>query len=204
MKIDLFLRNLMTMDTPEKLKDFTQRHILHGTPFVFSGREDEFFDFKKRLKIKFNVNINDIYVIGSAKLGFSPHKRTDFDLNSDIDLAIVSDDNFSNIISLASQLEFKIRSQHVYLRRDQWQKYHKFLRYLIIGWMRPDLLPRAAPCIAFADDWFGFFEGLSNGKSEIGNYKVTAGIFRTYSELERYALESMTKVQQTSLVGENK
>lgn len=186
-----------------QLVEFAQRHILHGTPHIFRDREDDYYNFKRRLCDNFNIYHTEIFIVGSAKLGFSPHKETEFTLDSDIDLAIVSSGLFSITSELAENLEFRIRSQIALLQQHHWKSYHKYLRHLVIGWMRPDLLPRVEPCVDFKDKWFSFFDDLSYGKTEVGNYKITAGVFRSNRDLERYTVDSIKKIRNTLLVGES-
>ncbi len=51
-------------------------------------------------------------------------------------------------------------------------------------------------------NWFDFFSSLSYGKSEVGNYKVTAGVFKSYQHLEKYTLSGLrslkTKLEVTT------
>lgn len=89
MTLDEFFNGLACMESNEELTDFCRKHVLHGTPYIFNGKEDAFYDFRKRIAQKFDVSFHEVYIIGSAKLGFSPFKRTDFDYDSDIDVAIV-------------------------------------------------------------------------------------------------------------------
>jgi len=200
MTIDEFRKELLGTAQDVQLLEFTQRHMLHGTPFVFHDREGDYYNFKRRLCGEFDVTHTEIFIVGSAKLGFSPHKGTLFSLDSDIDLAIVSEDFFSRTSELAAQLEFRIRSQTAFLQQHHWTDYHRYLRYLVIGWMRPDLLPLVDPCVEFKSNWFSFFEEISYGKSEVGNYKVSAGVFRSQRDLERYTLESVSKIKNALLV----
>ncbi|MCF8511169.1 MAG: hypothetical protein K9G43_06970 [Rhodobacteraceae bacterium] len=204
MSIDLFIDELRSVETDEQLVDFVRKHLIHGTPHVFQGREDDFYNFKRRMCDYLRVQHTEIFIVGSAKLGFSPHKRTSFSLDSDIDLAIVSERLFAEASSFAANVEYKLRSSSVFLRQNQFEKYHMFLRYLLIGWMRPDFLPHVEPCRDFRTSWFDFFESISNAKSEVGNYKVSAGVFRSHDDLERYSMESVAKVKKSLIVGEVK
>lgn len=196
-----FREELIRISSINDLRELAQRWVLHGTPKVFYERESEFFSFKQRICQKFAVAHTDVLIVGSAKLGFSPYKWTEFSLDSDIDLVIVSNELFYRIAGLAADLEYRIRAQDVFLRSRQWSDYQKFLRYLLIGWMRPDVLPRVDPCLIFKDEWFGFFSDISFGKSEVGNYNVSAAVFRSHRELEVYTVESVKKSRNSLLVG---
>lgn len=179
------------------LEDFCQRHILHGTPYVFRGRDSEYFSFKKRICENYGVKHNDVFIVGSGKLGFSPFKKTEFSLDSDIDIAIVSADLARNVDELGLKFEYSLRSAEAFLTSDQKRKYFEYLRYRAIGWMRPDLIPHRSPMKDFREAWFDFFNSLSHGRSEVGNYKVTAGLFHSIQHLEEYTKDSMRKIRRT-------
>ncbi|ONG39247.1 hypothetical protein BKE30_10100 [Alkanindiges hydrocarboniclasticus] len=88
--MDDFLKNLASLNDDNALLDFCRRKVLHGTPFVFNGNEDAYYSFRKRIADEFEINFHEIFIIGSGKLGFSPHKNKIFDYDSDIDVAIRS------------------------------------------------------------------------------------------------------------------
>ena len=97
--MDEFLTHLASIQGDDELVDFCRRRTLHGTPAVFAGNEDTFYAFRKRIAEKFKINFHEVFVTGSAKLGFSPHKRKPFDLESDIDVAIISSALYDQIMS---------------------------------------------------------------------------------------------------------
>ena len=75
--------------------------------------------------------------------------------------------------------------------------YHEFLEYVALGWIRPDKLPVSFQMRVFKDDWFNFFRSISGGKSEVGNYQVNAGVFKSYRHLESYTLSGIKDVKKT-------
>ncbi|MFQ9121598.1 MAG: hypothetical protein ACLR5N_00235 [Haemophilus parainfluenzae] len=52
---------------------------------------------------------HEVFITGSAKLGYSYHKNKKFDENSDIDVAIVSSDLFNEIMLRIEEFQWKIR-----------------------------------------------------------------------------------------------
>ena len=79
-----FLKELAATDGEDALLDLCRRYSLHGTPVVFAGDESRYYHFRKRIAQKFDISFHEVFITGSAKLGFSPHKRRAFDYDLDI------------------------------------------------------------------------------------------------------------------------
>ncbi|WP_308255042.1 hypothetical protein [Geminocystis sp. GBBB08] len=69
-----------------------------------------------------------------------------------------------------------------------------------IGWIRPDKLPLSFGVDILKQEWFDFFKSISYGKSEIGNYKVSAGVFKSYSHFEKYTISSLKQIINTQKI----
>jgi len=197
-----FLKNLSEIGKADEMLDFCRKSVLHGTPFIFQGREGDFYEFRKRIAERFDISFHEVYITGSAKLGFSPHKKTVFSLESDIDVAIVSQKLFDEIMESIRQYQMELRESRLSVTEFEIKKYHKFLEYGAIGWMRPDHLPFSFRVKDLKDKWFGFFNSISYGKSEVGNYKVNAGVFKTYQHLEKYTFSGMESLKTALKVEE--
>lgn len=192
-----FLNHLKEINNDDELLDFCRRKNLHGTPKLFEGREDDHYEFRKKISQKFNINFHEIYITGSAKLGFSAHKRKLFDFDSDIDIAIISSDLYERFMSDIYSYQMELRENRRAISSRELKQYHTFLEYTAIGWMRPDQLPTSFHIGQIKQEWFDFFHSLSYGKSEVGDYKVTAGAFKSYSHLEKYAISSLNAVRKS-------
>lgn len=201
MSLEEFQTLLDTKKDVASFKDFCRQKVLHGTPHVFAGKEDDFFDFKQRICAKLDIHHQEIMIVGSAKLGFSPFKRTEFSLDSDVDIAIISEKLWNEVSRLGAELEYERRSSHISMHKHQHKEYVRYLRYNAIGWVRPDLIPNLSCMKSFKQDWFDFFLSLSYGASEVGNYKVNAGVFRTVTHLEDYTYHSFGKVWRSRQIG---
>ncbi len=46
--------------------------MLHGTPEIFVGREDDYYEFRKRIASKFEIGIHEIFITGQQNWDFSP------------------------------------------------------------------------------------------------------------------------------------
>lgn len=202
MTLDEFKAQLLASPVDCDFRAFCQQHMMHGTPHVFAGREGDYFDFKRLICERFNIAHPDIFIVGSGKLGFSPHKETAFSLDSDIDVAIISNSLSDEIEVLGAEFEYARRNAEFSLRSDQSKDYNRYLRYRAIGWTRPDLIPQLSSAMAsFKSDWFDFFGSISHGRSTVGNYKVSAGLFRSLVHLEKYTEDSIKKIQQSLKLG---
>jgi hypothetical protein len=199
--MDEFLKQLTALTDEESLLDFCRRRTLHGTPAVFLGDEDAYYSFRKRIADKFQINFHEVFITGSAKLGFSPHKRKLFDLDSDIDIALISSTLYDRMMDFIHDYQMELRENRKAVSLGEIKGYHKFLEYSAIGWMRPDLLPTSFRVKALKTEWFAFFDSISHGKSEVGNYKVTAGAFKSYSHLERYAISGLRSLKTNLQIG---
>lgn len=201
MVIEEFQAALKGCATDTDLIDLCRRTVLHGTPAVFAAREDAFYLFRKRIAEKFEVSFHEVYIVGSAKMGFSPFKEFKlFDLDSDIDVSIVSRNLYERILDKILHFQMEYRATRMVVTREEIRAYHKFLEYTALGWMRPDLLPLSFQVGEFKKQWFDFFDNLSYGRSEVGNYKVNAGVFKDYKYLELYTLSGIKQVRNTLLV----
>lgn len=189
-----FNANIIHSDTSEKQLRFVQKYLFHGIPFVFKDRENEYFEFRNRIANKFNVGFHEVFIVGSAKLGFSYHKTTEFNYDSDIDIVIVNERLFEEFYLKISEYQYQLDRLYKTIDLNEIRIYTQFLRYLVKGWMRPDKLPTSFQVDILKSEWFDFFESLSYGNSEVGNYKVAAGLFKNYEYLEKYYTKSIEDV----------
>jgi len=138
----------------------------------------------------------EVVVVGSAKLGFSiaekpipgrpplPRYREFDPINSDIDLAIVSQRLFYDIW----------RDLSVYSHRHTpfpWES--PLAKYLILGWLRPDKFPsnqRPLNC----QRWWELFNELSTSPI-FGRRKVRGGLYFNRDFLSQYQQRAVLAAQ---------
>jgi hypothetical protein len=199
-----FLETIVEAESDAAVLDLCRRYVLHGTPFVFADNEDGYYRFRKRIADKFEISFHEIYVIGSAKLGFRMSDGKPFDFDSDIDVAIVAGDLFDRIMRSISEYQMSLREARRSVTERELQMYHQFLEYTAIGWIRPDKLPLSFSVEHLKSDWFDFFRSISSGSSEVGNYAVNGGVFRTYAHLENYQYRTLLQLRRRLLLNTNK
>lgn len=196
-----FLLELEEIREEKNLLDFCRRKMLHGTPHVFSNNEDGYYAFRRRIAAEFEVGFHEVFIVGSAKLGFSPRKGKEFDLDSDIDVAIVSEKLFDEIMINIYNYQMQLRENRRAVTDNELKVYHKFLEYCAMGWIRPDKLPTSFRVDELKQNWFDFFNSISHGKSEVGNYQVSAAVFKGYTFLEGYILSDMNTLRIAKQIG---
>ena len=192
-----FLKRLKDIKSESDLHDLARKEILHGTPFVFKDSDADFYEFRKRIAKHFEIGFHEVFITGSGKLGFSPHKGTFFSYDSDIDVAIVSDNLFQTMMERIRCYQMKLRESRIAVTKKEIKRYHCFLEYSAIGWIRPDLLPYSFDIGNIRENWFDFFRSISDGRSEVGNYKVNAGVFKSYRHLEKYTFSGLDSVKKS-------
>lgn len=151
--------------------------LLHGACYALS--DDQHFALKEAISERFSIAPHqDIFLVGSARLGFSiaPHKRyRRFGDVSDIDVAIVSHDLYEKVWHEA----------HTYADSGaDWPKRSRFEQYISWGWIRPDMLPRS-PSFPFSEDWRQFFRELQQSR-KFGPYKIAGALYHDMRFLTQY------------------
>ena len=104
---------------------------------------------------------------------------------------IVNENLFEDFYSKISDYQYKLDKSYKTISSDERNTYYEFMRYLIKGWMRPDKLPTSFQIDLLKTEWFDFFESISYEKSEVGDYKVSAGLFKNHSYLQKYYVQGI-------------
>ena len=126
--------------------------LLEGLPFVFSKSPMKYLIFREQVADRFNVGYQDICIVGSAKLGFSPsaHKfEVPFSTTSDVDVVIISSDLFyrgthalfEHINRIGPALNFDNRAGPVSVPAKDWRVHKEAVRNYVYDNFNPGLLP---------------------------------------------------------------
>lgn len=177
------------IDDNHTIDQVIDRYLLFGTPYVFENDEETFFALKADIADYLNIKQTQIYVVGSAKLGFSiaPGKLfKNFDDDSDIDIAIIDDVLYLERWRLLYKYYPKImRSPH---SEEEDNIYDKFKDYFFRGWLRPDLFP-----MKYKQEWFDYFVKLNR----IYKYRIAAGIYRDFGFFSDYHSGNLKKLRNS-------
>ena len=175
----------------EGLSSLVDKYLIQGLPFVFSGSDENYYDFKKKVADEFNIGTHEIFIVGSGKLGFSYRKGKVFTKESDIDVAIVDEKLFSEYANIVREYIYDLRANLFSHTDEQHKDFHYFVKCMALGFIRPDsfldILSRAEP----KPEWEAFFKSLSSGRSEVGDHDVKGIIYRSYDDLKRYHISGL-------------
>lgn len=107
------------------LERLFQKHVVDGSSYIFRdhlGRPDDEYHLRHEIAIACDCSINDVIIVGSAKLGFSVKTKNfvEFDAlykesnktrdKSDIDIAVVNREHFDKL------------TQSIYLTSNHFDK----------------------------------------------------------------------------------
>ena len=193
-ELETFFDDISKIKNEEEIIDFCRKYLIHGIPYIFTDNQDDYYEFRKRIANQFDIKFYEIYITGSGKLGFSPLKQKKFDDDSDIDVAIISSQLYEKMLEPIYDYQMELRQARKSINVRELEQYHSFLEYTAIGWIRPDKLPKSFGVGILKQSCFDFFKSISYGRSEVGNYKVSAGVFKSYSYFERYTISSLKQI----------
>lgn len=187
------------------IKDFKKRCLTDGVDNIVdevilangavhvSDKDCQFI--LSRVAGKFSIAVSDLslYVVGSAKLGYSiSQKKKDgvdypryrlYSPTSDIDTAIVSPVLFR---ILWEELGLYSHGMSYF----PWNS-GALGDYMICGWLRPDHFPRHQR-LTKCDDWGDLFRRMSLD-SRFKRHAVRGGLFYSLEDLRRYHRRSVSE-----------
>ncbi len=193
--------------------------LLEGTPHVFQDSSMKYVIFRERIADEFHVGSQDVRIVGSARLGFSPSPNkygTLFSETSDVDVVIVSSswfdrgsqELFRNINSLGPSPRelgdvYKTPDAEVTgLALRDWRQVKDAIRNYVYDNFNPGVLPNDSP---LKNDIFqslnstsGLFLAL---EPQVFVSKIRGRIFRTWRAAENYYTNSLRELKK-NLSGE--
>ncbi|MCF5929636.1 hypothetical protein [Xanthomonas perforans] len=181
-RIEAFKKMLLANGIERTMNELILRHdcsIIGGS--MESSIRTEIADY-------LDVETEEVIIVGSAKLGFSPKPGQcfkPFDEASDIDVAIVSPELFAAIWH--EVLDMKAGGAFI-------KDIQGFQHYHFQGWMRPDKMP-ASSTYHRCRDWWEFFLSLSK-KEEYDRRPIRGGLYYDTSFLSRYQTTALAQIQR--------
>ena len=155
------LINSTTLHEPDQLKTLLRSmdnvdviakvFLLEGLPFIFANSPMKYLVFREQVADRFEIGYQDVCIVGSAKLGFSPssHKfGRPFSETSDVDVVIISSVLFDRgthalleyINGIGPGLVFG-QTESVSVKAWVWRAHKEAVRNYVYDNFNPGLLP---------------------------------------------------------------
>lgn len=190
--------------------DIVRKYLINGNSYFFEydGIDDNEYNIKKDLARCLKIHPNNIIIVGSGKLGFSikpinkeyPLNNFRFDNigeleESDIDIAIINNELFDKKLQLIHNYLRGYDLSRIFEVFDdcrqgrQFKKcFDDFSRYILLGWLRPDKMPKG----------FKLFEDVSiiqNKYRKKYNRKINIGLYKSWEYFEDYNIQNIKAIQ---------
>lgn len=183
--------------------------LLEGTPYVFEQSPMKYVIFREQVADQFNIGSQDVCIVGSAKLGFSPspHKYgTPFKDTSDVDVVIISEPLFDRgsreLFGVLNKLDPPVHSLRPFLPpqagKDKggqrpvvdladWKNVKEAIRNFVFQNFNPGLLPPDHSLRREIFENIGSTAGLFLAlEPQVFVSKIRGRVFRTWKAAEDY------------------
>ncbi|MEN3370623.1 MAG: hypothetical protein V7609_2766 [Verrucomicrobiota bacterium] len=181
--------------------------LLEGTPHVFAKSPMKYVIFREQVADRFGVGSQDVCIVGSAKLGFSPSPfkfGTPFSQTSDVDVVIISQplfyDGSRQLFTELNRMGPSVSEVMPFLGRghtgadhrptvdlEDWRDIKDALRNFVFENFNPGLLPDYHYLRNEIFDKIGSTSGLFLAlEPKVFVSKIRARIFRTWKAAEEF------------------
>jgi len=175
------IRRSMHQGVPVGL--LAMRLLVLSPTAAFEGDEESEFSIIEEISSFTSVSVRAVHACGSAKLGFSPRKNTDFAQGeSDLDVAIIDADCFTRMMGEVIVATNRYRD----LSGFPQGSFNSFSKYLAKGIFRPDYMPDCE----LRRTWVRFFDDLSRRYQDRFE-KISAFIYLSDNSFNMKQSESM-------------
>lgn len=193
--------------------------LLEGTPFVFERSPMKYVIFREQVADRFGVGSQDVCIVGSAKLGYSPspHRFGEpFDKTSDVDVVIISEPLFykgsQQMFAVLNGLKpgvndvrrfenHQSKEKPIVELRD-WRTVKDAIRNFVYENFNPGLLPYEHPLRVEIFENIASTSGLFLAlEPKVLVSKIRGRIFRTWKSAEDYYSNSLREAK-SQLMGD--
>jgi len=148
--------------------------------FALIGKEERQYRILNEISEYFKIPIMNIHVVGSAKTGYSFHKKTDFNSKtSDLDIAIIDSHLFVAYTEWVFKITNGFKNRVGFSKHDGKSNYDQYRGCIAKGIFRPDLMPTGDKRV----EWMKFFGTLSSKNKDIFK-SINAGIYLSQAFFE--------------------
>lgn len=174
---------------------FVEAFVLDRVPHVFGGDREGYLQWKIDLGRRLDVDPAEIVVVGSGGAGLSlnPHKNfRPFDMDSDIDVAVISAHHFE--VGWRWLRSLGARFYALPFEVQQVVKAHQDL-YIYWGAIATDRLLAHLP---FGSTWLPLLSEVS-GKSPADGREVNVRLYRDWAALRDYQVRNARRLRSARL-----
>lgn len=173
------IKELKEIISTSSISEVVNNYILSNDPICFDHAL--IYKLRKSLSDHFDVHLKNIEIVGSAKIGISLNPTSGrwgkkFDGDSDIDLAIVSNELFDIAWHELIKNEDNLLSP---AEKEQLKNSYKYISQGIIS---PDQLPLK---LEFSKKWWHIFSILSENEN-FEKRKIRGRLFKNWWFVEKY------------------
>jgi hypothetical protein len=189
--------------------------LLEGVPFVFEKSPMKYVIFREQVAERFGVGSQDVCIVGSAKLGYSPSPYqfgTPFSEQSDVDVVIISEPLFYRgsrelfvVLNTFGPPLHEIRGVAKegksgrtlpVVNLDDWKKVKEAIRNFVYENFNPGLLPQdhalRREIFSKISSTAGLFLAL---EPKVFVSKIRCRIFRNWKAAEDYYANSLREAR---------
>lgn len=195
-----------------EIEQIFQKHVVDGPSYFFTNilnQKNLEYELRHELAHTLSVSINDVIIVGSAKLGYSlkseifqtfDQKFRDSRLpkdKSDIDIAIINRRFYERSVEEIYHLSRHFNEGWI---RENWRTnvfyrqpselHINYALYLARGWMRPDFLPNVyfdqAAWRPVCDAWY----------RKLSRRKLSVGIYSDWIYLKHYQMDNLSRLKE--------
>lgn len=197
--------------SPMPIERIFQKHVIDGSSYLFRehlNKLDWEYELRDEIATALDLSINDVVIVGSAKLGFSlkTQEFIGFDQKyvetknprdrSDVDVAVVNrvcfDELTKQIYSLSRHFDkdwISANWQINAFNKVPNDLCRKYTLALAKGWFRPDLLPSVfydtAPWRNVCNTWF----------KKLEKRKISVGFYSEWFYLKHYQMDNLNRLR---------
>lgn len=214
--------------SPEDFKELVMRldshrilakvFLLEGTPYVFAKSPMKYVVFREQVADQFGIGSQDVCIVGSAKLGFSPspHKYgASFKDTSDVDVVIISEPLFDRgsreLFGVLNKLDPPVHELRPFLssagrgsttsppvvQLGDWKDVKGAIRNFVFQNFNPGLLPPDHALRREIFEYIGSTAGLFLAlEPQVFVSKIRGRVFRNWKAAEDYYANTLREAKR--------
>jgi hypothetical protein len=187
--------------------------LLEGVPFVFASSPMKYLIFREQVADRFEIGYQDVCIVGSAKLGFSPspHKFGQaFAETSDVDVVIISSEMFDrgthelfrHLNQVGPRLAF-LNDKPVSVEAREWRLHREAVRNFVYENFNPSHLPETN---GLRNEIFSSIASTSALflalEPQVFVSKIRCRIFRHWRAAEAYYINTLRQLKGQIAAGD--